>query len=271
VRTPARGRRDHRHLHVVDNQAGASPSSIDRAGSEDTMSDWQRSTRADYERKGFAGRSGYGRSPALLIVDFINGFTDPSTPLGGDFAWQINATRRLQEAFRRAGLPIVYTTIAYAEDLHDGGLFVKKVPSLGILQKGSPLTEVDQRIRPEPGEKVIEKKYASAFFGTELDMELRSRGIDTIVMAGCTTSGCIRASAIDSLQYGYHTIVVREAVGDRAAGPHEANLFDIDAKYADVVPLNDVLDYLGGFLSGTDYSAKAREDFERWWPRALRG
>lgn len=235
------------------------------------MNDWQSSTRADYERKGFASRSGYGRSPVLLIVDFINGFTDPKSPLGGDFAWEINATRQLQDAFRRAGLPIVYTTIAYAKDLHDGGLFVKKVPSLAILQKGSPLIEVDQRIRPMPGEKVIEKKYASAFFGTNLDADLRSRGIDTVIMAGCTTSGCIRASAIDSLQYGYHTIVVREAVGDRAAGPHEANLFDIDAKYADVVLLDDALDYLRAFVPSTDFAARAQDEFDRWWPRAKRG
>ena len=110
------------------------------------MNDRQNSTRADYERKGFAARSGYGRSPALLIVDFINGFTDPNTPLGGDFAWEINATRRLLDAFRAGNLPIVYTTTAYAKDMHDAGVFVKKVPSLAILQKGSPLVEVDQRI-----------------------------------------------------------------------------------------------------------------------------
>ncbi|HWX73189.1 MAG TPA: isochorismatase family protein, partial [Xanthobacteraceae bacterium] len=122
------------------------------------MNDWQNGTRADYERKGFAGRSGYGKSPVLLVVDFINGFTDPSTPLGGNFAWEINATRQLQEAFRRGRLPIIYTTIGYAPDLRDGGIFVKKVPSLAILQKGSPLVEVDQRIRPAPGERVIEKK-----------------------------------------------------------------------------------------------------------------
>src|SRR6476619_3830423 len=225
------------------------------------MNDWQNGTRADYERKGFAGRSGYGKSPVLLVVDFINGFTDPSTPLGGNFAWEIKATRQLQEAFRRGKLPIIYTTIAYAPDLRDGGIFVKKVPSLAILQRGSPLVEVDQRIRPAPGERVIEKKYASSFFGTDLDLHLRSHGVDTVIMAGCTTSGCIRASAIDSLQYGYHTIVVREAVGDRAPGPHEANLFDIDAKYADVVPLAEALDYLASFTGSVDFAAKAQDDF----------
>lgn len=235
------------------------------------MNDWQRSTRMDYERKGFASRSGYGRNPALVVVDFINGFTDPTTPLGGDFAWEINATRQLQDAFRRAKLPIFYTTIAYAEDLHDAGVFVKKVPSLAILQRGSPLTEVDKRLQPLPGERVIEKKFASAFFGTNLDLDLRLLGVDTVVLAGCTTSGCIRASAIDSLQYGFQTIVVREAVGDRAAGPHEANLFDIDAKYGDVVELADALDYLRGFAASVDFAARAQDDFDRWWPRAQRG
>ena len=229
------------------------------------MNDWQGSTRADYQRKGFAARSGYGRKPALVIVDFINGFTDPTTPLGGDFAWEINATRRLQEAFRRGRLPIVYTTVVYAEDMHDAGIFVKKVPSLAILQRGSPLTEVDKRIEPVAGEKIVEKKYASAFFGTNLDQDLHAQGVDTVFLAGCTTSGCIRASAVDSLQYGFHTIVVREAVGDRAEGPHQANLFDIDAKYGDVVDLADALDYLSSFDASADFAAKAQDDFDTWW------
>ena len=229
------------------------------------MNDWQRSTRQDYERKGFAGRSGYGKSPALVVVDFINGFTDPKSPLGGDFASELNATRQLQEAFRRARLPIAYTTTAYAPDLHDGGHFVKKVPSLAILQHGSPLIEIDARIAPLPGERIFEKKYASAFFGTDLDAHLRALGCDTVLLAGCTTSGCIRASCIDSLQYGYRTVVVREAVGDRAQGPHEANLFDMDAKYADVVSLWDALDYLRSLAAGEGLAAEAHAAFDRWW------
>ncbi len=199
-------------------------------------------------------------------------FTDPKTPLGGDFAWEINATRQLQEAFRRSRLPIVYTTIAYRKDLRDGGLFVKKVPSLAHsatrVRRWWRSTSEFSRCRARGS---FEKKYASAFFGTDLDVELRKLGVDTVVMAGCTTSGCIRASAIDSLQYGFQTIVVREAVGDRAAGPHEANLFDIDAKYADVVGLAEVLDYLRQFADKADFAAKAEEDFERFWPRAQRG
>ena len=126
-------------------------------------------------------------------MDFIKGFTDPATPLGGDFAWEINATRQLLESFRLGKLPVFYTTVAYAADMHDAGVFVKKVPSLAILQKGSPMIEVDPRIKPLPGEKVLTKKYASAFFGTSLDVDLRLLGVDTVILAGCTTSGCIRA------------------------------------------------------------------------------
>ena len=159
----------------------------------------------------------------------------PSTPLGGDFAWEINATRQLQEAFRRGQA---------ADRLHHDRL-CRGFARRRLVREKSPVARdpakrlAADRSRPKnpaaAGEKIVEKKYASAFFGTNLDVDLRSLGVDTVIMAGCTTSGCIRASAIDSLQYGYHTIVVREAVGDRAAGPHEANLFDIDAKYADVV------------------------------------
>ncbi len=128
------------------------------------MNDWEKSTRADYESKGFAARSGYGRMPALVIVDFIKGFTDPKSPLGGDFAWELNATRQLQEAFRRGKLPIVYTTVAYAEDLHDAGVFVKKVPSLAIFKLGSPLTEVDPSDRAPAGRKDHREKIRQLVF-----------------------------------------------------------------------------------------------------------
>jgi maleamate amidohydrolase len=229
------------------------------------MADWEQQTRQDYENKGFANRSGYGQKPALLIIDFINGFTDPATPLGGDFTSQLAATAKLLEAFRKVGLPIVFTTVAYKPDLSDGGVFVKKVPSLAILQQGSPMVEVDQRIAPWPGELVVEKKYASSFFGTDLDTHLKGLWVDTVIMAGCTTSGCVRASAIDSLQYGYYSVVVREAVGDRAEGPHEANLFDIDAKYADVVDLDEALGYMGTFSKQNGLATRADDDFNTWW------
>ncbi len=231
------------------------------------MDDWRDKTLADYQQKGFAARSGYGTSPALLIVDFINGFTDPATPLGGDFTTQLDVTNRLLDAFRRGGLAVVYTTIAYEPDFRDAGLFIKKVPALGILVKGSKMVEIDARIAPGGGDYIVEKKFASAFFGTDLDNHLKAGGVDTIIMTGCTTSGCIRASAIDSLQYGYHTVVVREGVGDRAEGPHEANLFDIDAKYGDVVEEAAVLDYIGSIAPSDGLAEKASEDFRQWWRR----
>lgn len=228
------------------------------------MAEWQQETFEDYQRKGFGERSGYGVKPALLVVDFINGFTDPSSPLGGDFSGQLAVTNQLLVPFRRAGLPIVFTVIGYEPDMRDAGLFAKKVPSLAILQKGSKASEVDDRISPQTGEYVMDKKYASAFFGTDLDAYLKAQGVDTIIMTGCTTSGCIRASAIDSLQNCYHTVVVREGVGDRADGPHEANLFDIDAKYGDVVSVQHALAYLDGLAAG-GMAAKAADDFQNWW------
>lgn len=229
------------------------------------MDDWQQETRDDYRRKGLAVRAGYGNRPALLIVDFINGFTDPTTPLGGDFSAQISATRALLEEFRRGGLPVLYTTIAYEPDLRDAGMWIKKIPSLEILRKGTRMVEVDDRIRPRYGENVVEKKGASAFFGTDLDAYLRGLGVDTVVITGCTTSGCIRSSAIDALQYNYFTIVVEDAVGDRADGPHAANLFDIDAKYGDVVPGREVLEYVRSLITSGGFATKAQDDFQRWW------
>ena len=127
--------------------------------------------------------------------------------------------------------------------------------------------KVDERIRPTPSERVIEKRYASAFFDTRLDLELRSLGVDTVIMAGCTTSGCIRASAIDAMQHEFRTAVIRDAVGDRAKEPHEVNLFDIDAKYADVVSSDDVLHYLRGLGESGGIGASADEAFRRWWQR----
>jgi len=229
------------------------------------MESGYKSTLEDYKRKGFADRSGYGTRPALVVVDFINGFTDPASPLGGDFSPQLAVTQDLLARFRPAGLPVVFTTIAYEPGFRDAGLFIKKIPSLSILLKGSRASQVDERIAPKAGDYVMEKKFASAFFGTDLDFYLKSRGVDTVVMTGCTTSGCIRASAIDSLQYGFHTVVVKDGVGDRAPGPHEANLFDIDAKYGDVVSSGHVIDYLHALGAATGIGGQASEEFRRWW------
>ena len=227
--------------------------------------DWQSATGAEYERKGFSARSGYGTRPALLIVDFITGFTDPGTGLGGDYGAELAVTAKLLGEFRSRALPVFFTTVAYEPHLRDAGQFVAKVPALSILIRGSDWVKVDDRIRPRPSEPVVSKKYASAFFDTRLDMELRGLGVDTVVMAGCTTSGCIRASAVDAMQHGFHTVVVRDAVGDRAQTPHEVNLFDIDAKYGDVVSSGEVLGYLRGLGERGGLGATADDEFRRWW------
>ena len=232
-----------------------------------TAGDWQAATGAEYERKGFSSRSGYGSRPALLIVDFINGFTDPGTGLGGDYGAELSVTAKLLDEFRARALPVYFTTVAYEPHLRDGGQFIVKVPALSILIKGSEWVKVDERIRPRPPERVVLKKYASAFFDTRLDMELQGLGVDTVIIAGCTTSGCIRASAIDSMQNGFRTVVVRDAVGDRAQTPHEVNLFDIDAKYGDVVSSRDVLEYLRGLGQRGGLGATAGDEFQRWWNR----
>ena len=230
--------------------------------------DWQPSASADYVRKGFSSRSGYGTRPALLIVDFIKGFTDSGTGLGGDYSAELSVTAKLLEEFRSRALPVFFTTVAYEPHLRDAGQFVAKVPALSILVRGSQWVEVDDRIRPRPSEQIVTKKYASSFFDTRLDMELQGLGVDTVVIVGCTTSGCVRASAIDSMQYGFHTVVVRDAVGDRAQTPHEVNLFDIDAKYGDVVSSGEVLDYLRGLGRRGGLGATADDEFQRWWNRA---
>lgn len=201
-------------------------------------------TLAFYKRRGFAQRVGFGQRPALLIIDFIKAFTDLASPLASNLDAEIAATQQLLAEARRLNLPIAFTTVEYDEGFRDAGVFIKKVPSLSVLKKGSPMVEVDDRLSPLPNEHLLVKKYASAFFGTSLASTLTAAGVDTLIITGCTTSGCVRASAVDGCQYGFRTIVVKEAVGDRAPEPHEANLFDIDAKYGDVVTLEEALGYL---------------------------
>ena len=251
---------------TADGRQGTEPWRTARpTGNDRGTGGWQAQASAEYERKGFSSRSGYGARPALLIVDFINGFTDPGTGLGGDYGAELSVTSTLLDEFRARALPVFFTTVAYEPHLRDAGQFVSKVPALSILVKGSEWVKVDDRIRPHPTEQVVLKKYASAFFDTRLDMELNGLGVDTVVIVGCTTSGCIRASAIDSMQNGFRTVVVRDAVGDRAQTPHEVNLFDIDAKYGDVVSSRDVLEYLRGLGGRGGPGATADDEFQRWW------
>ncbi|QQE80016.1 isochorismatase family protein [Alicyclobacillus sp. SO9] len=192
---------------------------------------------------GFGGSSGVGRHPAILVVDYIQGFTDASCQLGSNFDKEVTACRQLLDPARVKSVPVIFTTVFY-EDVREGGHFLEKVPALKQLVPGSPFIEVDHRLGRNSGsEPLIVKKFASAFFGTHLQSLLTTMQIDTLIVTGCTTSGCVRASVVDALQFGYRVVVPRECVGDRSAAAHEANLYDIQTKYGDVVGLESVQEF----------------------------
>ena len=194
---------------------------------------------------GFHGRAGFGTKPALVVVDVNRGFTDPASPLACDLDGVVAAIRQLLEEARRAEIPIVFTTVSYTEgDKRTAAAFIDKVPALLTLEAGSRWVEIDPRIAPREDEPVLNKLFASAFFGTALSSLLAANGCDSLIVTGASTSGCVRATAVDALQHGYRPIVPREAVGDRNPDAHAANLYDLDAKYADVVSLAEVIKHL---------------------------
>lgn len=190
----------------------------------------------DYAHAGFGGRLPFGRRPALLIIDVVMAYLDPTSSLYGGFEDALASCERLTAAAREAGVPVVFTNVVYQADGVDGGMFFRKVPALKAFLQGSPLGAFPPSLQPRPDELVVSKQYPSAFFGTALASALHARGIDTLLLGGFSTSGCVRASALDALQHGFAPFVVREACGDRDARPHEANLFDIQAKIGEVVP-----------------------------------
>jgi maleamate amidohydrolase len=198
--------------------------------------------RALYARKGLGSRIGWGTWPAIIVVDMTNGFTDPTSPVGADLANVIDETNRVLAVARKLAVPVIFTSIAYEDPDVEGGHWVRKIPALRVLRKGTPTVDVDVRLNQKPGEPVIYKCYTSAFFGTHLQALLQHLRVDTLVVCGTSTSGCIRATACDAVQLGFRCIVPETAVGDRAHAPHRANLFDIDSKYADVMPIQDVLE-----------------------------
>jgi maleamate amidohydrolase len=183
----------------------------------------------------FDGRLSFGQRPALLIVDFVMAYLDPASPLYAGVEDALASNERLLAAARAAGIPVFFTNVVYQADGADGGLFYKKIPSLRVFLEGSPLGAFPSSLQPAAGERVISKQFASAFFGTSLAETLAEEGIDTLLITGLSTSGCVRATALDALQSGFAPFVVREACGDRHPAPHEANLFDLQAKYAEVV------------------------------------
>lgn len=193
-----------------------------------------------FRQRGFGRKIGFGSHPAIIAVDLVKGFTEPTFPLGSNLDSVLNATSQVLTAARAARLPIFYTALWYEEDLRDAGVWVLKQEALRSMIRGCEATELDPRLDRLPEEPILPKKYASAFFGTDLVSRLNARAVDTLVITGCTTSGCVRATAVDAIQYGYRPIIVREAVGDRARAAHEQSLFDLEQKYADVIGLEDV-------------------------------
>jgi maleamate amidohydrolase len=208
-------------------------------------------TRRIYEQASFGGRLQLGSRPAVLVVDFSRAFTEPDGPFGMDATAALSACRELLEVARSRRLLIVYTTVAYEPGLEDAGLTIQKSPAAAELQYGSRWVEIDPRLAPRDDEPVIVKKRPSAFFETNLVELFAEHGIDTAILCGASTSGCIRATAIDLFQHGYPTLVPHTCVADRAPGPHDANLFDIDAKYVDVVSQREALQYLEGVVAPT--------------------
>jgi nicotinamidase-related amidase len=202
----------------------------------------------NYERGGFTKRLEFGTRPALVVIDFVKAYVMEGSPLfGGEGC--LSAQRgavALLGAARAAGIPVVHTNVAFQPGGRNGGVFFRKVPALASFEEGRfpERAAFADGLEPLPGETVITKQYASAFFGTTLAATLTALGVDTLLIAGVSTSGCVRATGVDTCQHGFIPVVVRDAVGDRAPGPHEANLFDLQAKYAEVVGLDEAKAYL---------------------------
>ncbi|CAI2784326.1 MAG TPA: isochorismatase [Serratia grimesii] len=194
----------------------------------------------------WGNRIGFGQRPALLLIDFMQGYTTEGAPLfAPGVVSAVEESMALLATARQTGIPVIHTNIRYhAGHFANGGIWVKKAPVMKDMVDGNPLAAFCPQVAPRTTEVVLTKQYASAFFGTSLASMLVALGVDTLLLVGCSTSGCIRASAVDAVQHGFRTIVVRECVGDRHPGPHEANLFDIDSKYGDVVAKQEAIDYL---------------------------
>ena len=198
----------------------------------------------NYARAGYHHKITRGNSPALLMVDFAQAYFDQNSPLYAGVDDALASALRVRETVRKAGLPVFLTRVEYAKGGSNGGRFYEKVPALSVFDVGSPLGDWPEGLVPEDDELIITKQYPSAFFGTTLAATLTARGIDTLLITGLTTSGCVRASCLDTLCYGFVPVVVSDACGDRDHRPHEANLFDMSAKYADVIGEAEAISYI---------------------------
>jgi maleamate amidohydrolase len=200
----------------------------------------------DYAGAGFGGTLGFGARPALLLVDMVRAYVEPSSPLYAGVEDTVAPAKCVLDAARASGVPVIYTEVVYGPGGVDGGTFFKKVKPLELFVGRGELGQFVPELVPGDDELVITKQYASAFFGTSLASTLTALLRDTVIVMGYSTSGCVRASAVDATQHGFKTIVVSDAVGDRDSRPHDANLFDLSAKYADVVDADSVVTYFAG-------------------------
>lgn len=196
-------------------------------------------------RNAFDGHLTFGARPALLIVDVVMAYFDEGSPLYAGVDDALDSNVRLLSAARTAHMPVFFTNVVYEPGGRDGGLFYKKVPVLRVFDRGSPLGAFPPGLQPGPGERVISKQYASSFFGTGLADILGDAGIDSLLITGLSTSGCVRATALDAMQHGFAPFVVREACGDRHPAPHHASLFDLQAKYAEVISEAEAIALIG--------------------------
>jgi maleamate amidohydrolase len=194
-----------------------------------------------YAKQTFGQKIGFGGNTALLVVDFVNGFVDPEIFGGGNVSDAVKATVPLLNFFRNQQRPVIFTRIVYADDGSDAGIWCQKVPRLRELTEAASASHIVRELAPQTGDIIIRKTQASAFFGTGLSATLIDRGVDTLVIAGATTSGCVRASVIDAISWNFRPIVAKDCVGDRALEPHEANLFDMGHKYADLLTAREII------------------------------
>lgn len=211
---------------------------------EETSPSYEDAQDAQGFAQGFAGSLVPGARPALLVIDMMRAYYEEGSPLCLPDDASVHAAAELLTVARAAGVPVLHTVVSYGPDGVDGGVFLRKVPALRLLIGDSELGEPMPQVAPLPSEPVLVKQYASAFFGTTLASTLQFLGVDTVVILGVSTSGCVRASAVDALQHGFVPLVVREGVGDRESAVHDASLYDLQAKYAEVVSLADATAYL---------------------------
>jgi maleamate amidohydrolase len=200
-----------------------------------------RDDKAIYRAQGFGNAVGMGERPALCVVDFTNGFVDPAIFGGGNIPAAVAKTVGLLAAARRRRLAVTFSRVVYADDGSDHCAFVRKVPALAALTERAPAGQIVPELEPLPSETILRKTQPSAFFGTGYAEQLRRQGVDTVIVAGCTTSGCVRATVVDAMSYNFRTIVARDCVGDRSLQAHEANMFDMEQKYADLMDSETII------------------------------